>query len=70
MSGMRVGSCLAGTEVEATDSEKEINKIPSLAKVTSKKQQMFTSEEVLIRIFIGLLSFDVQLTLLMSLSNR
>lgn len=53
---MRAGSCLAVAEVGATDSEKL--EIPSLAKVTSKKPQMSTSEEVPIRIFIGFLSFD------------
>lgn len=51
----RVESCLAVAEIGATDSEKETNEIPSLAKVT-RKQQMFTSE-MPIRVFIGSLSF-------------
>lgn len=42
----------------ATDSEKETREIPSLAKVTSMKQQMFTSEEVPTRVFTGFLSFN------------
>lgn len=69
MSKMRVESCLAVAEVGATDSEKETTEIPSLAKDTSMKQQMFTSAEVPARDFIGFLSLGVQLTLLMCLSN-
>lgn len=51
----RVESCLAVADVGATDSEKETNETPNLAKVT-RKQQMFTSE-MPIRVFIGSLSF-------------
>ena len=58
MSGIKVESCLAVAEVKATNSEKETSKIPSLAKVTNKKQQMFTSQEVPIRVCIGSLSIN------------
>lgn len=43
---------------ETTEAEKETSRISSLVKVTSKKQELFTSEEVSIGVFMESLSFN------------
>lgn len=51
-SGTRVESCVTVAGVQTTETEKETSRISSLVKVASKKQQILTSEEVPIRVYI------------------